>query len=77
MGSDEEKRLALMAALSSLSVLWSDPYGNVMLQRIFEHGTNGMKKELMKAIYEEEVAVLSLHMHGLVRKQFPFTGSLE
>jgi hypothetical protein len=64
LGTDEEKQLGLTAALSSLEELWSDPHGNFMLQAIFENGTETMKKELMAAIYEEDVINLSLHMHG-------------
>eukprot|EP01082_Thalassiosira_pseudonana_P010303 g9249.t1.1.5e17418a g9249 g9249.t1 contig36:204652-206381(+) len=64
LGTDEEKQLGLTAALSSLEELWSDPHGNFMLQAIFENGTETMKKELMAAIYEEDVMNLSLHMHG-------------
>lgn len=60
----EEKRLALTAAISSLEDLWVDQYGNFMLQGIFEHGTPSMKKELMEAVYEQDVVALSLHMHG-------------
>lgn len=64
LGKDEERRLGLNAALSCIDDLVCDQYGNFMLQGIFEYGDAGMKKELMDAIYAQDVAALCLHMHG-------------
>lgn len=64
LGSPEERLVGLKVALSSLDELWSDHYGNFMLQGIFEFGTADMKKDLMDAIYCGDVVALCLHMHG-------------
>ena len=65
-GPPEEQQLGMKAALSSIEDLWRDHYGNFMLQGIFEFGTKEMKRELMDAIYGQDVVALCLHMHGYV-----------
>lgn len=63
-GNEEEIKLGLTAALSSLEDLLCDHFGNFMLQGLFEFGTAEMKKELMDAIYGQDVVAVCLHMHG-------------
>lgn len=64
LGTVEEGRLCLTVALSNIEDLWGDQFGNFLLQGIFEHGSDEMKKELMEAVYGQDVIALSLHMHG-------------
>eukprot|EP00581_Thalassiosira_minuscula_P017159 CAMPEP_0183722464 /NCGR_PEP_ID=MMETSP0737-20130205/14406_1 /TAXON_ID=385413 /ORGANISM="Thalassiosira miniscula, Strain CCMP1093" /LENGTH=529 /DNA_ID=CAMNT_0025952623 /DNA_START=116 /DNA_END=1705 /DNA_ORIENTATION=+ len=64
LGNNEERQLGLTTALASLDELVVDQYGNFMLQGLFEFGTAEMKKELMDAIYGQDVVSLCLHMHG-------------
>jgi hypothetical protein len=66
LGSDEERNLALATALSSFGRLWRDQYGNFLIQGLFEFGSVTDKKELMDAIYGQDVVALCLHMHGYV-----------
>jgi hypothetical protein len=75
LGTIDERRLGLKAALSSLDELWTDQYGNFLLQGIFEFGTHDMKRELMDALYQQDVEALCLHIYGyvhrmLLRKRF-------
>jgi len=64
LGTEIEQRLALTAALSSIEVLCDDHYGNFMLQGLFEFGPAEMKKELMDAVYGQDVVALCLNTHG-------------
>jgi len=64
LGTDEERRLGQTAALASMDDLLCNHYGNFMLQGLFEFGTAEMKKELMDAVYGQDVVALCLHMHG-------------
>ena len=64
LGTPEEQKLGMTAALSAIEELWGDHYGNFMLQGIFEYGSKEMKTELMDAIYGQDVVALCLHMNG-------------
>lgn len=66
LGTSEERSLALATALSSFDRLWRDQYGNFLIQGLFEFGSTSDKKELMEAIYGQDVVTLCLHMHGYV-----------
>lgn len=63
-GTPEERQLGMAAALSNVEDLWGDHYGNFMLQGIFEFSTPEEKRELMDAVYDQDVLALCLHMHG-------------
>lgn len=64
LGTVEEKNLAMSAVRCNLDILWRDHFGNFMLQGILEFGSTEMKKELMDAIYDVDVVLLCMHMHG-------------
>ena len=64
IGSEQERRLGLTAALSSLGTLWRDYRGSRMLQELFISGSPEMKRELIVAIHKEGPLNLSLHKHG-------------
>ncbi|KAL7519577.1 hypothetical protein ACHAWX_004335 [Stephanocyclus meneghinianus] len=64
LGSHQEKRLGLNAALSSLEMLCTDEKGSGILQDIFTYGTAEMKKELLAALYDEGILALSMNIHG-------------
>ncbi len=66
LGTDEERSLALATALSSFDRLWRDQNGNFLIQGLFECGSTAEKKELMEAIYGQDVVTLCLHIHGYV-----------
>jgi Pumilio-family RNA binding repeat len=66
LGTDEERSLALATALSSFDRLWRDQNGNFLIQGLFEFGSTADKKELMEAIYGQDVVTLCLHMYGYV-----------
>ncbi|KAL7519297.1 hypothetical protein ACHAWX_004082 [Stephanocyclus meneghinianus] len=64
VGSEQERRLGLTAALSSLGTLWRDYRGSRMLQELLISGPHEMKKELIVAIHKEGPLNLALHKHG-------------
>jgi len=64
LGSMEEKRLALTTALSAIDDLAYDQYGNFLLQGLFEFGSADMKRELIGAIYTQDIVALCLHVCG-------------
>lgn len=64
LGSMEEKRLALTTALSAIDDLVYDQYGYFLLQGLFEFGSADMKKELIGAIYTQDIVALCLHVRG-------------
>ena len=61
---ENEKRLALQAALRSFSDLWPHPFGNFMLQGLLEYGSAEMREELMTAVFAADVIDMTLNMHG-------------
>ncbi|KAL7440643.1 hypothetical protein ACHAXM_008489 [Skeletonema potamos] len=63
-GKENEKRLALQAALRSFSDLWPDPFGNFMLQGLLEYGSADMREELMTAVFAADVVDMTLDMNG-------------
>ncbi|KAL7507535.1 hypothetical protein ACHAXN_004707 [Cyclotella atomus] len=64
VGSENEQRLGLTAALASFQMLINDEKGSSMLQDFFIYGTQDMKDELMAALYEEGILELSINIHG-------------
>lgn len=64
VGSFKEKRLGLTAILASIDNLLCNQYGNIVLQGLFEFGSAETKKELMDAIYAQNVAALCFHKNG-------------
>lgn len=63
-GKENEKRLALQAALRSFSDLWPDPFGNFMLQGLLDFGSAEMREELMTAVFAADVVDMTLDMNG-------------
>ncbi|KAL3776211.1 hypothetical protein HJC23_013761 [Cyclotella cryptica] len=64
VGSEQERRLVLTAALMSFGMLWRDYRGSRMLQELLTSDSPEIKKELIVAFHKEGPLNLSLHKHG-------------
>jgi hypothetical protein len=64
VGSEEEQRLGLKAALASFGMLWRDYRGNRMLQALLTSGSRETKRELMATIHQEGPLNLSMDKYG-------------
>lgn len=76
LGSDKERHLGLISALASIDDLLHNQYGNIMLQGLFEFGSPELKKDLMDAIYAQDVAALCFHRYGcrVIQKAIRYLG---
>ncbi len=61
--SNEELNLVFSEAMSSIEDLWNDVYGNFILQKLLDHGTEDMKDELGDRFYADVVS-LSNRVYG-------------
>mmetsp|Transcript_15158 Transcript_15158/g.30920 ORF Transcript_15158/g.30920 Transcript_15158/m.30920 type:complete len:647 (-) Transcript_15158:197-2137(-) len=61
--SNEELNLVFSEAMSSIEDLWYDAYGNFILQKLLDHGTEDMKAELGDRVHADVVS-LSNKVYG-------------
>jgi len=61
--SNEELNLVFSEAMSSIEDLWNDVYGNFILQKLLDHGTEDMKAELGDRVHADVVS-LSNKVYG-------------
>jgi len=59
-----EMQIAFDEALDDIEQLWNDVYGNYILQRFLELGTNDMRHRLGRKIVESGVFTLSTKVYG-------------
>lgn len=59
-----EMQIAFDEALGDVEELWNDVYGNYILQRMLELGTNDMRDRLGRKIVESGVFALSTKVYG-------------
>lgn len=61
--SSEELNLVFSEAMTSIEDLWNDVYGNFILQKLLDHGTEDMKAELGDRFHADVVS-LSNRVYG-------------
>jgi len=64
IGTEDERRLGMAAALNSFPMLSHDEKGSSVLQDIFTVGNDETREELLSAIYNAGVIELSMNIHG-------------
>lgn len=69
--SSDEKQLVLKEILPSLCTLRNDVFGNYVIQKLLEYGTESIKRSLY-ATFQNEMIGMSLQMYGcrVVQKAF-------